>query len=1204
MDKIISNYLKKQAENLNNLFNIDKQIKQICGDISHSFLDTQKNLNSLTERLKMSFDTFSLAELNHLNDKLKNFKKIELNYLDDVTKITDFTNKQKLNLTTETKNSLTKLTKELKSLENKKQLTLNNTKAKIKELQGNLNKEDRKIEEEILINKRLYLKEAEIIEKDSLEEHNQLLVNYNNETEQYTKTLDSITTKTNSLIDDLEIKYDDFIKKHKQNSLNNRQTFYNNTEVINNQINEINKTYKKLLDENKENLEIELSSLNNIYNNTLKEFQNEDKEALQLFENQLNSIDNALDKLKNTYEEKFKLLKAYFNKDITTINVSFQTEKNNFTNKLNEALTNFNLQKQSLGTVNSSFEKSFLKYKRQIENRLRLLNNLTNKKILERQKLYYKEQLKLGKEFFYKQSLIRTLRFVKDEKKNATLRYTKRKREIFTKSNVLITSLTNDLFNKKRKIIEAARNIENTPLDIQVLLARQLYTNESNLLNLEQNYEKELFLNNKSTILYRSTLEELTNLPTKEIKELTFNYEKNKLNINNYLDVQYQKNIYETKKEELNVTKELNELNYQIKSLLRTQKDDLYFLEILLENEKATTLLKLLDETKTIKETYLNEKLLFDIETLKLKKQKETNTQKALETIKFSALENTNYQKILQAYFSVFSSFNMERTFFLRSFKDIYYNFDKEIFLKTLPFLHHFLVNQHDTSTLILNDLLNSLTKRINESIEAHKLTEFDQKVKHLIDNYEKEKTVLLTELNNINEEIKNLRNVVLKEYREISLIKEEIVNNKSTKTLLLKQIKGLKDNFDAQSKKTISQLKEQLRFLREKDFYLKISIKTIEKRINDLNKQISTLGNKIKPLNDKLNNLDKDKDININILNNNHIKETSHFTDALNNLNNVVSEYEKIDNELLTEFKNKFMSTKLNVTESNFSLLEEQITYLLNNFDKNISETNKTLSIIIEHLHIFIRKEQLKIEQDFISNYQLSLEKLTRDKTNKIDFINNQLKELNNSKESLFKLSEDKYKNNLKLLTKNQKDKLKQLLLKTKQVRVKQKRLEENNQLLLNAFITNKNDVNKTNRKDYQKHLKELKRNVNNLIRQNEKQIKLNLNEVLIKSENYKTNLAKLIKEDKVNRKKFNTSLKRRKKSFNKSINFNNRLIKKLTSKLSKVSRLRDLRINASRSLLIKYQQRQIRKIKFNLRFNLYDDFKEFKYNLKKDLL
>ncbi len=1202
MKKIIEGYLESQKthlDSLKNIFYLNSDLTNVSEEITNAFLETTTNITALNEKLASFELSINMAEFELIKERIDNLQNIENVYKEILIKITEKYQENKNELNQKFDNQIKEIDNKIKGLENEKLAKLTETNNLFESSLQKLKKDNLLIDNKLVLEKRNYLRKTSLLSKELETKLAALKNDFKVRLDSFEKLENQIIAQTNILINDIENEYSEFSKKHKENILNNKQNYYNSTEVINNKINDVNKNYKTLIDKNQTLLNLEINKLNDENEKFLKQVQSEVRLVLDAFENQLIKIDNKIDDLKKAHEAQENILKAHYNKDITSINILFQTEKNEYTKQLNDAIKDFNEQKAKQITLSQSYENSFLKYKKQIENSLAILENITQSKILERRKIYFKDLFYLNKKYLKKQAIYRSLRFIKDEKKNASLKYFKRKQDIHDLNFSLIANLTNNLYKYEKNIIESKQSIEIHPLDMQVSNARLLHFNESGLLSLEQSYRREAFLNSKSTILYQSHLELLSLKLESTLLKNNYTYELNNLHGDNYLAIQYEKNIYDGHVKEEFVTKYINEAIHDLKTLQQKHKDDIFIIEYNSKVEKETAKLKVDLEKKNIEETILKEQLTFEMEKLKLNKQKDINANKALETIKTSALENDHLQNILKTFFDILDNFSNERALFFELLSNINNN-DEYLLKQSLDIFKELLTNQLSTSSTILAELLNRLTKQIKNNIEAHKLTEFDQKYKQIIDESEETKAKVTTKLEEVNEEIKNVRNSVLIDYQLIETLEAEITDFKNTKLIIARQIKGLKHHFDAQSKKTIKQLKVQYNSLTNKIASHKQLIKNSNQIIKEKNDQLTLLNNSLAPLEHSFNNLDDIKNAKVKELELNHSKETNPLYQTTLDLEDTIKKFNELSFSLLEEFAN-IRATYLNSKDGS---LDKRISYFFQTIDNSFNDLHQTISLLLEHLYIYSKKEQLKIEQEFTNNYQLSLSYLDKNAHKDLKVYNTQLKELDSYLNTLYDSFDQALKRRLVAASKVQKKELKTASLNIRELKDEKRNIAESNKQLLIAFNLNQNEVKKLTKKEHSNQLKNIKKEINLEIKQIQDEIKKNLLEANSKEKSYKNRIITLANKDKANKAKLTSSLTRRKTINKNKIKKNTDLIKKTSAKITKTTKLRDFKIKASKKVLTKYQERKIYKIKRTLKKTIASSTKDYKVALKKSLI
>lgn len=1201
MKKTIENYLINQKEHLNslnNLFSTNSELNKVSELIANSFSASKTNIIHLNNQLSTFEASYNLAEIELLKEKLANNRDIEDNSNQLFLKVNK-KNQAETALLIKTYDDLIKKTDNIiKDLESDKLKQLNDTRNRYSLSLLKLNQENNLVDADLNTKKKHYLSKTKELNNTYQKELADLTSNYNNHLSSFNTLEDQIIKRTNYLIEDLENEYSNFSDNHKEKILNNKQNYYNTTELINDKIIEINKNYKVLIDSNQGKLKNSLNNLDKDNDEFLKHLQIENRDVLDDFENNLTNIDSKYDEIKKVFEDKENLLNAIYNKDITSINVLFQQEKNEYNKKLNELLKEYENHKNQNVTLNSDYQRSFLNYRKQIENSLKILENITKAKRTERKKIYFKDKYHLNKYYLKRLALYRSLRFIKDEKKNASLIYAKRKQEIFNNYYKTVKEQLEKLHNSEKEIIESKQAIEISPLDSQLSNARLLHFSESNLLSLEQTFKRDSFLNSKSTILYQSHLDLLSLKLESTLLEHNYQYEVDNLKGNVYLDVQYQKNVYDgIVKEEL-ITKQINHSVNELKSLSRKHQDDLFIIETNSKIDKETAKLNVALENKKVKESLLQQQLVYETEKLKLNKQKDLNAYVALENIKNSALENDYHQKIVKTYFQMLTNFFDERKIILDSITKTAL-IDDFLLSKSLIIFSEILQNQIEISEQILINLIIILTKQIEEKISAHKLSDYDQQYKQILDKHDFNKIKTEKAIKTLNKKISDLRNNTLLTYQLITKLEIEINEKEDLKKLIINQIRALRVNLDAQALKTIKQLRKQIKTTKEDILATKLLITKAKQTIKDNNGELDSLNSSLKPLSFSFNNLEKQKEKQIQELDLQHAKDTLPLLSTIRNLTDTFNQFKKINTSLQTEYNSiahTFVSTK-------DAVIIKQITYLFNAFDENVNNTYQSLSLLLEHLYTYNKKEQLRIEQEFTNNYQLSLSFLAKKYDKTVKNSENHLKDLTTYLNALLESMDRNLVKNLQVAQKLHKDKYKKASYYIKSLRDHKKEVSDNNKNLLDAFSLNHHDVIKVNKRKHLLKLKETKKDVNAEIKQIQNQIKKNIQEATSKNNAHQQLIKNSNDKQKRNKISLTNTLKKRNLLHQKRIITNNEEVKQITSKIEKAPNKRDLRITYSKKFLISYQQRKVKKVKKALRKDITKTTKQFKKSLKQTL-
>ena len=131
----------------------------------------------------------------------------------------------------------------------------------------------------------------------------------------------------------------------------------------------------------------------------------------------------------------------------------------------------------------------------------------------------------------------------------------------------------NHLFNlekdMKNKIIDSGMRIEAIPLDIQILLARHIHDSEINYLNLEQNYTVADHERKTSEANAESNHEALLLKLERDRLNLIQKFEVQQNELDNYLSMEYEKNITEGKRKVLEAQKAQNRAHLEIQLTLK-----------------------------------------------------------------------------------------------------------------------------------------------------------------------------------------------------------------------------------------------------------------------------------------------------------------------------------------------------------------------------------------------------------------------------------------------------------------------------------------------------------------------------------------------------------------------------------------------------------------------------------------------------------
>lgn len=1205
MERVTHNYVKNQLKRLDTLFEVCPESRPYCVKLNHIFKDTYNQINELNTQIisfekeleKTSIDTLKKRVTNELEINQKYDALIETNQIKLKQIKTDIQNREKM--------STDDINKQLHTLFTKQREFNRSITADMRRLIMENNDKDKQLNNEYQIQKNEYLSKINRLYDQQTSNLYRINLNYHDALKSIHQRNTTRLQKTKEILENLDFKKEDFLNFHSKDIVYVKQNFHRISILLNKTINEIQSAYKEIyqlteqeLKEKQIEIETELSRISseNTKSNRL---------ILDSFQDDLVKIDQRLDALKTAYEKKNANLTHVYQKDVTQINVNRQNEKEIYNAKLvalnyefDEKMAQFKDDENKIIILKKDYDREY----KTLLKEFKVIQNNFDRSLKLRGKRYYNDRYNLGIDYIKKQELYRSDRLIKDQKKVLYLKLNKNR---YYYHEIYMAKL-NQFFNrekdKKNAIIDSGMRIEAIPLDIQILLARHIHDLEINYLNLEQHYTISNHERKTNEANLQSNHDALLLKLERDRLNLTQKFEVQQNELDNYLNMEYEKNITEGKRLVLEAQKEQNKANIEIQLTSKNHTREIYVEKHNTEVEKLRSLLRITLEKLGLSEAYQKEAVIYDNESYKLINHRDIGILLAKDTIKKSELENTRAQKVLATYFDMLSRVQSELDRIAFTLKDTQQASDKTTFTETLKAITAMIIGQKDYRNQIMKEIVSNMSGKIQTKIDDLTLTKYEQEYTNLINKYEIDKKAIQDQKTALDDQIKQYRNQSSNLYQEIAIFENkndliykniDVVNN---------QIKTLKTNSEnKQNRKTIKNLTLALTTHRKEILKNIQEIKHLRLQINQIDKRIAFSDKGHKPLENQLLDLEQKRKSDELILNENQYQEGKIYYDSLTQLDYYSKAY-MAEIESFTSQAKQIM-TKMggkNISSHQFKKPYKRLTKLIRKQRQNNSNYHYSISQLLVKQLNSVKREQNSLIQSFHKNYEKSQSNLTTAHKNELHKILSNQDQLNKYQKSLIKLTDKRLKNSLDIIKVKHKSELKSAHQKHQEKIHLKKAIKEQANAILIASEENRKQVLNNQQLSLKKETKAFEIEKEKLLKDSLATLDSIRHTIYEQDNLYSHQLTQYAHHDHQYRSKLNTQLQTRNLNQEKTIDNLNKEIAQLKRDVIKNENRTDLKIERLVKKTNRMKKRIVEREKWALNRTIARSKVKFKQQLK----
>lgn len=1207
MDQITHNYIKSQLKRLDTLFDSCPTSKPFCIELNRIFKDTFGQINELNTQITAFEKELESTSIADLKRRIKSEQEINQKFESLLEN-----NKIKINQIRQDIHSREKMfsddiNKQLHSLFIRQKEFNRSINADIRRLNTENTDKEKTLSHEQQSQKNEYLSKINRLYDQQTSNFYRINLSYHEAIKNlHQKNLVRLQ-KIKDIVDNLDTLKENYLTFHQNDLIYVKQNFHRISILLNEKINEIQSAYKSVyqlteqeLKEKQKEIESELSriSTENVKSNRL---------ILDSFQDDLIKIDQRLDRLKSIYENKLASLTHIYQKDVTQINVSRQNEKELYATKLNAL--NHEYDEESLEFKDDEVKQKILKKNydlkfKDLEKEFSTLQENFDRSLKLRKKRYLQNRYNLGVDYIKKQELYRSDRLIKDQKKDL---YLKLNRDSFHYHEIYMTKL-NHLFNlekdMKNKIIDSGMRIEAIPLDIQILLARHIHDSEINYLNLEQNYTVADHERKTSEANAESNHEALLLKLERDRLNLIQKFEVQQNELDNYLSMEYEKNITEGKRKVLEAQKAQNRAHLEIQLTLKKHTKEIETEKHNTEVERLRALRRIAIEKLGLSEAYQKQDIFFNNNAFKLVTQRDLGVLMANDTIKKSELENTKAQKVLSSYFEMLIRVQSEINEIALSIKDVYQTSDFPTYKEILKAFQSIVIGQKEYKNQVINEIKNNMANKIQNKIDELTLSKYEQEYTTLINNYDKDKKVITDQKDALNEQIRSYRNQATNLYQAIAILQNK--NDLITKTISVvgAQIKNLKsDNKNKQNRKTARNLTLALTTHKKEIAKNNQEINHLRLQIRQINKRISFSDKGHRPLEIQLAELEYKRKLDEQILNQKKYQEGKIYFDSLTLLDSSAKRYQiavDLFTVQATQLMQKMRSSKINPHQ--FKKYYKRLTKLITHHNQINSKTHKEISeLLIAQLNA-VKHDQDNVINAFHKNYDKSYSHLTASHQNEHQKILKNQNQLNKYQKSLIRLTDKRLKNSLDILKAKQKSELKTAHQKHQEAIDYRKTIKQQANEILIASEENRKQVLLNQQLTLKAETKQFELNKRTLITDSLNALETIRKNILDQDNLYHHQLTQYAHQDRQYRSKLNTQLHTRRTYQESTIDKLNKEITQIRIDVTKNENQTHKKIEKLVKKTTKAKERKIKKEKQSLIRTIFRQNQKFKQQLKQE--
>lgn len=1065
MEQVTHNYVKNQLKRLDTLFEVCPESRPFCVELNHIFKDTFNQINELNTQIISFEKELEKTSIDELKKRVQNELEINQKYDTLIETNNIKLNQIKSDIQNREKMSTDDINKQLQVLFFKQREFTRSINADIRRLNLENNEKDKQLNSEYQIQKKEYLSKINRLYDQQTSNLYRINLNYHDALKSIHQRNKIRLQKTKEILEHLDSKKEDFLNFHSKDMVYVKQNFHRISILLNKTINEIQSAYKEIYQLTEQELKEKQIEIESELSKISSENTKSNRLILDSFQDDLVKIDQRLDNLKTAYEKKNDNLTHVYQKDVTQINVNRQNEKEIYNAKVvalnhefDEETAQFKDDENRINILKKEFNREY----KALLKEFTIIQNNFDRSLKLRRKRYFNDRYNLGVDYIKKQELYRSDRLIKDQKKDI---YLKLNKKTYYFHEIYMTKL-NQLFNlekdKKNAIIDSGMRIEAIPLDIQILLARHIHDLEINYLNLEQNYTISNHERKTNEANLQSDHEGLLLKLERDKLNLIQKFEVQQNELDNYLNMEFEKNITEGTRLVLEAQKEQNKAHLEIQLTLKNHTREIYTEKHNSEVEKLRSLLRIILEKLGLSEAYQKESVIYSNESYKLINHRDIGILLAKDNIKKSELENTRAQKVLATYFDMLSRVQSELDRIVFTLKDAQQASDKTTFTETLKAIKAMIIGQKNYRNQIMETIVSNMSGKIQTKIDELTLTKYEQEYTNLINNYEIDKKAINDQKNALDEQIKQYRNQSSNLYQEIAIFENKNDLIYKNIDVVNSQIKNLKSNLkNKQNRKTIKNLTLALTTHRKEIEKNIQEIKHLRLQIQQIDKRIVFSDRGHKPLEKQLLDLEQKRKSDEHILNENQYQEGKIYYDSLAQLESFSKSYMTEIDSFTTQAKQ--IMTKMggkNVSSYQFKKQYKRLTKLIQKQRQNNSKYHYSISQLLVKQLNSVKREQNGVIQSFHKNYEKSQSNLTTSHKNQLRKILNNQDQLNKYQKSLIKLTDKRLKNSLDIIKVKQKSELKSAHQKYQEMIHSKKVIKEQANAILIASEENRKQV------------------------------------------------------------------------------------------------------------------------------------------------
>ncbi len=1185
MNELIKNNLKELKLTLKELSKHFPRSQKAWDSLENQLIHSCNNVLTTIEALNSFTNSFK-EEINNLDkENVDLIKNIESNFFEYINSSNEnfYNNSQKL--TKDLNEEHQKIIAEFKNIQEKDRnyhLSINDQINKLKLISK---KEKELLDDDVIQQKRHFSGRINSIYRFKETEAERITNKFHEAIKDYHQKNKQRLTQNIIRQTELSEELKNYLTFHEKDAIYNKQNYLKNLTVLNNKINEVSQTYKIKED----NLEVIITKTDEAYNDQLKKEKEKllllNEEVLNEYEQAYKEIDENLDTSRQNFSLKEQELEKRYHRQVTTINVEFQKRKDLITRRIDFV--------ENLKETTEFNEKTHTKELKELNKKLKVLEHNTNKSLIKAKKDYTNKLLSEAKIHVKEYETLSHKRIIIEQVKNDSIELNQ---TFYSIEESIIKNLNNSSqeINKiKKQIIDNYKLLEMVPLESQTTLSKHIYDLELSYQNLETNHINYITERDKELIDLKSLLHEHNLNKAKSRITLRYDSELEISNMSTYLQMESEKNELVHIKRMLVLKKKLIEANTDQKILRLIQKRERNDFYSSYDNEKLNLTLKYKTNLKNLNDNYLVELNNYSLNNNELNKQHLINTNNSNNNSLKINKESILMKNILTNYYEALKQlFNCENSIYEILLNETSSNTNPDDLLNLLKIITSMLKTKQKTILATLNIFIGFFHEHINSKIENYKVTNYDQKLKEIKDDYNKKEAIIVNNKSLLEENYENTTS-------SISMLKERIVKLTSELELAFQTIKHSEKEL---KKKNISnKLKLELNEITKMHEKLIITnnaeIINLKKQITEFSVSLKPLKNEIKTFDRELNHIKKEKRQLINKLEKSTVKNSLIYEEnliKLDSFNNSIILMDNSYNTFLDSLLDSFNSVDnaLSSLKTNISLKQKNLSIF---FDKSNELTPKEYENEINSLKDNENKNNKIFDKE--SSY---LKKRHEKRTVEIQQMINTL---NNKFNKDFRLLDKKYKKDLKTLLISQKEKRLEHSLYIQNVKKEISDFIILHKDLTEAANLNKHELINTNKEQLKNELRLSLKTQNKKIKNTKQHIKRLELDILHENKRHEAKLDYFANNDKDERKAILTKQNNKKTKFIKDIEKLKINIPLLEDE-AKRFKLKAL----EKKVLERKEFNPLKKVdsfknRFNLRLSIRAKTKQFQHDLLKEI-